>query len=60
MEVHAKGLPQVPQVLGNVFQQYLLQSHPGDRGEADRPVAPRLSPPALLEAAAAHSATFLV
>lgn len=59
MEVYAEGLSQVPQVLGNVFQQYLLQSHPGDRGEADRPVAPRLSPPAL-EAAAAHSATFLV
>lgn len=50
----------VPQVLGNVFQQYLLQAHPGNRGEADRPGAPRLSPPVLLEAAAAHSATSLL
>lgn len=50
----------VPQVLGNVFQQYLLQTHPGDGGEADRSAAPWLSPPVPLEAAAAQSATFLL
>lgn len=50
----------VPQVLGNVFQQYLLQTHPGHRGEADIPVALLLSLSVLLEAAAAHRATFLL